>query len=316
MLLIESWGFIMGVFLFSLLVGSFLNVVIYRLPVMMFRENAHSLYYFLYEYIAENKKIGLAAIDEGCPQCRHHLTLEDLGNDPASAPVFNLSWPPSSCPHCNHAIRFYENIPLVSYFLLLRGKCSQCKAAISLRYPLVEFVTASLSAVIAWYFGPSIMTGLLIFLCWGLICATMIDYDHKLLPDTLTLPLMWLGIMAANFGYLKGIQVDINSSLLGAAIGYLSLWSVYWVFKLMFKKEGMGYGDFKLLACLGAWFGVMSLPLIILLSSVLGATLGIFSMIVTKESTQKQIPFGPYLTTAALITLFWGADFNHWWLGF
>ncbi|GBU09965.1 type 4 prepilin-like proteins leader peptide-processing enzyme [Gammaproteobacteria bacterium] len=309
---LEPYLFMLMVAFLGLFVGSFLNVVIYRLPVMLDQENTHSLYEFLQENISNKKSLGLKALDDGCPACTHHLTVEDLGEDPTLAKTFNIAWPPSQCPYCGHKIKFYENIPLISYFFVLWGKCSSCKVPISLRYPLVEFATAVLSGSIAWYFGAGIECALFLLLLWGLICAAMIDFDHQLLPDILTLPLMWLGILATATGYLN--HISITESILGAAFGYLSLWSVFWLFKLLFKKDGMGYGDFKLLACLCAWLGLSALPMIILFASCTASVLGGLSIILSKRDSQKTIPFGPYLIVAAFITLFAGDYVQSLWM--
>ena len=215
----------------------------------------------------------------------------------------NLAFPNSHCPHCQAAIKPWQNIPVVSY-LVLGGKCGNCSQRISPRYPIIELVTAGLSAALLLQFDAS--TALLgaLLLTWSLVTLTMIDFDHKLLPDDITLPLMWLGI-ALN---AMNTYVDLQSSVLGAMLGYLSLWSVYWVFKLLTGKEGMGYGDFKLLAALGAWLGWQAVPLIILLSSVVGAVCGIAIMIAQRRGKDVPIPFGPYLAAAGWICLIWGDE--------
>jgi len=259
--------------LFGLLVGSFLNVVIYRLPVMMEREWRRS-----------------------CLE----LDCDDISQLPEQE-TFNLAAPASRCPKCDSSIKAWQNIPVISY-ILLRGKCIQCKTPISARYPTIEFLTAVFSAVVAWKFGPSIecLAGLAI--TWCLIALSMIDYDHQLLPDSITLPLMWLGLIAS----LLPVFVYPQEAILGAAIGYLSLWSIYHLFKLFTGKEGMGYGDFKLLAALGAWFGWQSLPAIILLSSVSGAVIGIALITLTSRSRDVPMPFGPFIAVAGWLYLVFG----------
>lgn len=255
----------------GLCVGSFLNVVIYRLPRMM---------------EAEWK--------QQCAELQGSQCVAD-------SPPLSLARPGSACPHCGHAIRAYENIPVVSY-LFLRGKCSACKQGISIRYPLIEAVTGMLSAFAAGYFGFGFAALGAVFLLWALVALTMIDFDTQLLPDSITLPLLWLGL-AFN---LASVFTSLSSAVVGAMVGYLALWSVFWLFKLATGKEGMGYGDFKLLAALGAWLGWQMLPAIILLSSVVGAVVGISLIIFAKRGRNVPIPFGPYLATAGAIALFWG----------
>jgi leader peptidase (prepilin peptidase)/N-methyltransferase len=256
--------------LLGLIVGSFLNVVIYRLPKMMERDWRL--------------------------QC-----AELTGQTLAPSPVFNLLTPRSSCPHCQHAIGALENIPLFSY-LWLRGKCRACSAPISLRYPLIELASALLSGFAAWHFGFGLAGISAIVFLWILLVLTAIDIDTQLLPDDLTLPLLWLGLLLN----LNGAFTSLESALIGAVAGYLVLWSVYWLFKLTTGKEGMGYGDFKLLAALGAWLGWPMLPLIILSSSIVGAVVGISLIVVTKMGRNVPIPFGPYLAGGGVIALFWG----------
>ncbi len=264
-------AFVLFAALLGLLIGSFLNVVIYRLPIMMQREwRAQAL-----EYLE-------------CPP-------EQISER------FNLLLPSSRCPHCDHQIRSWENIPLISW-LALRGKCSSCRAPISSRYPLVELACGLLSGYVAWHFGFTWEAGAMLLLTWGLVAMSMIDIDHQLLPDSLVLPLLWLGLILNNFG----LFVSLESALWGAVAGYLSLWSVYWLFKLVTGKEGMGYGDFKLLAMLGAWGGWQVLPLTILLSSVVGAVLGTILLRVQRAESSTPIPFGPYLAIAGWIALLWG----------
>lgn len=277
--------FVGVIFLFGLMFGSFFNVVIYRVPVMMKLEWLQNARDFLQELLHLEK---LPSEIEQHPK--------DLPNPP-----FNLVTPNSTCPHCGHGIRWYENIPLISY-AFLKGKCSQCKTRISPRYPIIELVTGLLSAFVAWRFGFSWETAAVLMFTWSLICLTMIDFDHKLLPDQLTLPLMWLGILVN----MNGMFVSLEQSVLGAVVGYLSLWSIYWLFKLLTGKEGMGYGDFKLLAALCAWMGWQALPLIILLSSLVGSVVGISLIIIKGRDRNIPIPFGPYLAAAGWIAFFWG----------
>lgn len=263
----------------GLLVGSFLNVVIYRLPKMMQRESDN--------YVAS-----------------------ESGKELPHADRYNLMVPRSRCPHCQHQITALENIPVISY-LILRGKCSACKAPISLRYPLIEAITGALSAFMIWHFGSGYMGLSAVVFCWFLVAMTMIDTDTQLLPDDLTLPLLWIGL-AIN---IYSTFTSLESAVIGAIFGYLILWSVYWLFKLVTGKEGMGYGDFKLLAALGAWMGWSMLPLIILLSSLVGATIGLTMIVLGKMGFSKQIPFGPYLAGAGLIALVYGQTIAASYLG-
>jgi leader peptidase (prepilin peptidase)/N-methyltransferase len=262
------------VFVLGLLVGSFLNVVIHRLPQMMERDWR--------------------------AQCRDYLGEAAEDRSPLS-----LVRPASHCPHCGHKIRFYENIPLLSY-LWLRGRCSACQQAISIRYPLIELLTAVTSAVIAWHFGFGWQAGAGLLLTWALIALSMIDTDHQLLPDSITLPFLWLGLTLSLFP----VFADMRSSLIGAIAGYLSLWTVYQLFKLLTGKEGMGFGDFKLLALLGAWMGWQALPMIILLSSAVGAVLGGAMIAIQGRDRAQPIPFGPYLAIAGWVALLWGEQIS------
>lgn len=260
-------------FLVSLLVGSFLNVVIYRVPVMMEREWQASI------HEGENS-------DTQIPQDR-----------------FNLAVPASTCPHCGHRIRWYENIPVVSY-LFLKGQCSQCHAPISLRYPLIELLTAILSTLVIYQLGFNYAGFAAVVFTWALISLTFIDVDHQLLPDRITLPLLWLGLLVNS----QNLFTSLHSAVFGAVAGYLVLWSVYWLFKLVTGKEGMGYGDFKLLAALGAWCGISQIPLLILLSSVTGVLLAVLLMLFKRHEASNPLPFGPYLAIAGWIALLWGHD--------
>ncbi|GIZ50958.1 prepilin peptidase [Noviherbaspirillum aridicola] len=265
---------------FGLLIGSFLNVVIHRVPRMMQRESDN--------YVAQESGKPLPHTDR-----------------------YNLMVPRSACPHCGHQIGALENIPVISW-LVLRGKCSSCKAPISPRYPLVELLTGVLSGVLVWHFGSGIAGLATLLFAYMLIAMTFIDFDTQLLPDDLTLPLLWAGLLLN----LNATFVPLADAVIGAAAGYLILWAVYWLFKLVTGKEGMGYGDFKLLAALGAWLGWKMLPVIILLSSLVGALVGIALIVFARHGRNKPIPFGPYLAAAGLIALFWGKDLVEAYLGF
>ena len=264
--------------LFGLVIGSFLNVVIYRLPIMLER-SWHT-------------------------QCRELLNT-DACTPTDSEPAFNLVVPRSTCPSCGHTIGAFENIPIVSY-LLQKGRCKHCNAKISLRYPLIESLTAILSAVVAWQLGFGIQVLFALLLTWSLIALSFIDIDHHLLPDNITLPLLWLGLLLSLFG----IFTDNHASIIGACIGYLSLWTIYHLFRLITGKEGMGYGDFKLFALFGAWLGWQYLPLIILLSSLVGAVVGIALIIFRRHERGTPIPFGPYLAVAGWVAMLWGPAIN------
>lgn len=258
--------------LIGLVVGSFLNVVIHRIPRMMEYDEAN--------YIAE------------------------LRGEPLPHPGrYNLVVPRSACPHCGHQIAAWENIPVVSY-LFLRGRCASCKTRISVRYPLVELASAALSALAMWHYGPTVQALAAIVMVWALIALTMIDADTQLLPDQITLPLLWLGLLLN----LQGLFVPLADAVIGAAAGYLVLWAAYWLFKLVRGKEGMGYGDFKLMGALGAWFGWQALPALVLLSSVVGAVFGILMLVVRRQGRETPFPFGPFIAGAGLIVLFFGAD--------
>lgn len=266
--------------LVGLLVGSFLNVVIYRLPVMM-QQNWRR-------------------------DCQEYLGVDA---DMASNEPFNLVLPLSRCPACNTPIKPYQNIPVISY-IFLRGKCAQCARPISLRYPIIETFTAIMSFMIAWHFGFSPQLGFALLLTWSLIALSFIDIDHHLLPDSISLPILWLGLFLSVFD----LFADSHSSIIGAVAGYLALWCVFHLFKLLTGKEGMGYGDFKLLSLFGAWLGWQSLPAIILLSSLVGAVMGIAMMVFSRHDRNTPIPFGPYLAAAGWIALIWGADINRLYL--
>ncbi len=274
--------FVSLVGIIGLLVGSFLNVVIYRLPVMMNRSWRKDCLEFL------------------------QLPPDQENNEP-----FNLSVPLSRCPQCASPIKPWQNIPVFSY-LLLRGKCANCKHPISLRYPVIEAFTAITSIIVAWHFAYTPQAGFALLLTWALIALTFIDIDSQLLPDSITLPLLWLGLLLSLFG----IFTDTHTSIIGAIAGYMILWSVYQLFKLLTGKEGMGYGDFKLLAVFGAWLGWQTLPMIIILSSLVGAVIGIGMIIFVKRDHATPIPFGPYLAAAGWIALLWGEPINQLYLDF
>jgi len=277
---------IAGGVLLGLLVGSFLNVVIYRLPVMLEREWRQ--------------------------QCQELLAHDGEATSGETPPeVFNLLRPRSRCPHCGTPVHAWQNIPVLSW-LLLGGKCASCKSPISIRYPLIELLTGLLSGLLVWRFGVTLEAAGALLLLWALIALTVIDIDQQLLPDCITLPLLWLGISISLLQpATSALQFpDLRSSVIGAIVGYTSLWSVYWVFKLLTGKEGMGYGDFKLLAALGAWLGWQMLPLVILLSALTGAVTGVAMIILLGRDRQLPIPFGPYLAVAGLIALLWGPQLN------
>ncbi len=272
-LLLHPVQFICVLALLGLLVGSFLNVVILRIPKMLQKE----WYTTASDYLKEQE------------------TAPDLPER------YNLVTPASHCTGCQKEIKPWENIPIISY-LFLQGKCSNCKTPISIRYPLIELATGLLTALVAWHFGLSWLMAASLILLWSLIALTMIDFDTKLLPDQITLPLIWLGLLVN----LNGLIVPLEEAVIGAIAGYLSLWSVYWLFKLLTGKEGMGYGDFKLLAALGAWLGWKTLPSIILISSFVGACVGIIVILFFKHDRHQGIPFGPYLAAAGVIALLYG----------
>jgi leader peptidase (prepilin peptidase) / N-methyltransferase len=277
----------------GLLVGSFLNVVIHRLPIMMERSWQQSLAEFQLQQKLEAQGIDLNDIDA----VNAALAAENSPEPEA----FNLNTPRSRCPQCGHAITWWQNVPVISY-LMLRGKCYGCKTTISARYPIIECITMLLSLVVAWYFGPSPQALVGILFTWALISLTMIDFDHQLLPDSITLPLIWLGLLVN----INGVFTDLQSSVIGAAAGYLTLWAVFHLFKLITGKEGMGYGDFKLLAAIGALLGWQALPIVILLSSLVGAVVGITLIVITGRDKNIPIPFGPYLAAAGWIAMIWG----------
>lgn len=269
----------------GLLVGSFLNVVVYRLPIMLQRDWR----------------------EQCCDYLEIENTIPDSNESSAKFEVFNLQKPDSHCPLCSHKIKPWENVPVVSY-LFLGGKCSSCKAKISIRYPTVEFVSGVLSGLVAFYFGATWLTLALLLFTWSLIALALIDFDTQLLPDNITLPLIWLGLLVNTFDL--GFGVTLRDAVIGAIAGYLVLWAFYWAFKLATGKEGMGYGDFKLLSALGAWMGWQSLLPIIILSSLVGAVIGIGMIALSGRDKSVPMPFGPYLAGAGLIMLFWGPQIS------
>jgi len=278
------WLFFLAVTLFGLSVGSFLNVVAYRLPLMMERD----------------WKL----------ECHEFLELDKPEFEPRLLSM-NLATPASACPNCSHKLRFWENVPVLGY-VFLQGKCSSCGTKISMQYPLVEFITGAASITVAYQFGVTLQTLFALIFTWVLIALTLIDLKKQLLPDSMTLPLLWLGILLSYFD----LFTDLSSSVIGAMAGYLVLWSVYHLFKLLTKKEGMGYGDFKLLAAMCAWTGFTYLPQMILVSSVVGSIAGISMLLVGKAKQQQPIPFGPYLAVAGWIALLWGETINNTYLNF
>ncbi|WP_236075052.1 prepilin peptidase [Teredinibacter purpureus] len=273
-----------GTLIVSLAIGSFLNVVIYRLPLSMFAQ-----------WKAE---------------CKEFLNDHpDNGNEVDTQ--FNIAFPSSHCPSCKAPIRAWQNIPVFSY-LILKGRCHSCNTSISIRYPIVEMVTGILSVFCIFSLGLNESGGFALLFTWCLIALTMIDIDHQLLPDSITLPLMWGGIVVNSFG----IFTDIHSAVYGAIAGYLVLWCVFWLFKLITGKEGMGFGDFKLLAALGAWMGWQMLPLIIILSSFVGAVIGIAGIVIAGRDKNVPIPFGPYLAIAGWMAFFWGESITEIYLSY
>lgn len=275
-----EWPTLLIIGLFGLIIGSFLNVVIGRLPRMLHKAWSE--------------------------QCSEYMKQPPQGEIPKP---YNLVFPRSHCPKCHHLISAIENIPVIS-FLFLKGQCRHCKAPISWQYPLIEILTGVLSIVVAYYFGLTWQTLAALLLTWSLVVLTVIDLEEQLLPDDITLPMVWLGLLVNS----QGLFTTLQSAVYGAILGYLFLWSIYWLFKLLTGKEGMGYGDFKLLAMLGAWLGVKALPVIILLSSVVGLIVGL-TLIALKRITREQpIPFGPYLAMAGWLSLLWGDKLIHLYL--
>ncbi|MCS6211566.1 prepilin peptidase [Shewanella baltica] len=291
----SPWLFIALSFIFAATIGSFLNVVIHRFPVMMKREWQQECNQYLQEY--------------------HEEIVNKIGIDQLNKPIdafpekYNLVVPGSACPKCQTSIKPWHNLPILGW-LMLKGKCAACRAPISARYPIIEFITGLLIATLAWHFGPSWQFVFASILTFVLVALTGIDLDEMLLPDQMTLPLLWLGLII-NLNHTFASPTD---AIMGAAAGYLSLWSIFWLFKILTGKEGMGYGDFKLLAVFGAWLGWQMLPLVILLSSLVGAVVGI-TMIISKRLKQgNPIPFGPYIAAAGWIALLFGQQIVDWYL--
>jgi len=278
----ELYSGVLGVvgLCFGLIIGSFLNVVILRLPQQLYRR-----------WVLESHDI------------------LDLQNDTTEEPAVTLLWPASRCPKCDTALRPWHNIPLLSY-LFLKGRCASCSASISAQYPVIELLTGTIFALMMYFYGATATTFYSIVLACSLIALAGIDLRERLLPDQITIPLLWLGL----FVNMNGTFVPLPDAVLGAIAGYLSLWGVYWLFKLITGKEGMGYGDFKLLAALGAWLGWELLPLVILLSSAVGAIIGVLAITIGGKDRSFQIPFGPFLATAGWIALIWGDNINTWYL--
>ncbi|WP_248731976.1 A24 family peptidase [Pseudomonas sp. MWU13-2517] len=280
MLLAERpWAFVATALMLGLIVGSFLNVLVWRLPKMLEREWRAQA----------NEVLGLPAAPVG--------------------PAYNLMRPNSCCPHCNQPIRPWENIPLLSY-LMLRGRCAHCREPISARYPFTELACALISAATAWHFGFGWQAGAAMVLSWGLLAMSLIDADHQLLPDVLVLPLLWLGLILNSTALLA----TLPDALWGAVMGYMSLWTVFWLFKLITGKDGMGYGDFKLLAMLGAWGGWQILPMTLLMASLLGVFAGLMLMHLRKSRVSTPMPFGPCLAIAGWIALLWGGQITDFYL--
>jgi leader peptidase (prepilin peptidase)/N-methyltransferase len=290
------------IFIISLLVGSFLNVVILRTPKILEQSYKEECIEIL--DLAEFEK------NNDDENSRDHHSQEITGQETKNQEKISLSYPPSTCPKCNTKIKPWHNIPVISYFFLLKGKCHNCNNPISIRYPIVELVTALLSVLTIYLLGFTGAGLLALLLLWTLISLTMIDIDTYLLPDNLTLSLLWLGLIINSFG----VFTDLPSALWGAIVGYGSLWSVFWLFKLITGKEGMGYGDFKLLAALGAWMGWQFIPLIIILSSFVGALIGIAGIIILGRDKNIPIPFGPYLAIAGWIAFLWGDQLINYYL--
>lgn len=279
-LLLASTGFLAGAtFLFGLLVGSFLNVIIYRVPKILDRD----------------WKI----------QCHEYLELE--ADKSLIDEKFSIAWPGSACPNCGSKIRPWHNIPLLGY-AMLRGKCADCDAPIGIRYPIVELVTGLLSLVVFLQFGATLQTVFALGFTWTLVALAGIDFDTKLLPDNITLPLLWAGLLINFLFDPEASFTSFDSAFIGAIAGYLALWSVFWIFKLVTGKEGMGYGDFKLLSALGAWIGWAALPMIILLSSIIGLIAAVLMMILISHDRRVPIAFGPYLAIAGWVAMLFGEE--------
>jgi leader peptidase (prepilin peptidase)/N-methyltransferase len=294
-------AFITVSLLLGLLIGSFLNVVIWRLPKMLERQ-----------WRAQCAELAAEAASAAAAKPHGHGGPEhsQVGAALSSEAPFNLVVPRSACPHCGAPIKAYQNIPVISW-LLLRGRCAKCQGAISGRYPLIEALCGALTAMVAWKFGYGMPALLAMLVTWFLIALTCIDLDHQLLPDSLTLPLLWGGLLASLFAWqVPGISLpaDTRSAVIGAAAGYLSLWSVFHLFRLATGKEGMGYGDFKLLGALGAWLGWQMLLPIVLMSAAVGAIVGIALIATKRHGRAVPMPFGPFLSAAGWVAMMWGPE--------
>ena len=292
--------------LFGLCIGSFLNVVIHRLPLMLERQ-------WLFEsavQLSDEASLAKTGVLEGKASAQLAQAATQFGEKLEALPPLGIAKPRSRCPHCGHQLRWHENLPLLGW-LRLGGKCASCKAPIGLRYPLVELATGLAFAALSWRFGAQPTTLLWCGFVAALIALALIDWDTTLLPDAINQPLLWAGLLAA----LLGWTLPLDEALKGALAGYLSLWSVYWLFKLATGKEGMGYGDFKLLAALGAWLGWSLLPLVVLLSSLVGAVFGVAMMALQRHRAGQTMPFGPYLAAGGLIAFVWGKPIVAWYLG-
>ena len=291
----------------GLIIGSFLNVVIYRFPKMLEQE----WFCECRELLADELKPAESDLKKTKSKKAKSTEQEaEITKLPETTEKLTLSKPASTCPNCGHKIKVWENIPVISW-LMLKGKCSSCANPISVRYPIIESVTGILSLVIAMHFGVTVQTLFMLLLTWSLITLTMIDADKMILPDQITLPLVWIGLLLN----LNGVFIGLEQAVVGAVVGYMRLWSIFWIFKLVTGKEGMGYGDFKLFAVFGAWFGWEVLPLLILMASLVGAIIGISLMVFKNHAGSKPIPFGPYLAIAGWITALWGQGIWQWYLG-
>lgn len=288
MLMLSPILFLFFICLLGLMVGSFLNVMIVRLPIILQQDWLNQCKNFLSE--------------------NYNITIPTPTSEKTN---FNLLVPRSHCPKCKHTVRAFDNIPILSY-LLLGGKCRNCRTTISIRYPLIESLTALLSLLTAYHFGLSIQLLPALLFTWALIALTMIDYDQQILPDNITLPFLWFGLLVN----LQNFYCTLPEAILGASLGYIILWSLYWVFKLTTGKEGMGYGDFKLLAMLGAWVGIKGLLPIILFSSLIGAIVGVTLILVKKHQKNVPIPFGPFLASAGWIVFLYGDKIINYYFAF
>lgn len=280
---IDPMLFTIAAVIFGMVFGSFINVVIYRLPIMLEQQWRS--------------------------QCRELLDEDsasstEAGEEPVS---FNLMSPPSSCTSCETPIKPWHNIPVIGW-LMLRGRCAACGAPISMQYPLVEAIGGIMAGIVAYILGPGVEAIAAMAFSWALLTLSVIDLREQLLPDLITIPLMWVGLLLSLFG----VFVEVHSALIGAISGYMSLWLIYWIFRLATGKEGLGYGDFKIFAALGAWMGWQALPVIIVMSSVVGAVLGLTLLSTGLQKRGQRMPFGPFLATAGWITLLWSDQIIHY----